>query len=221
MTFATRRLPLYGWLAAALLALMLAPERAPAQDRHYMWVFSSQSTPKRPKYTHTWAVFARVSELDGQTSFEAFAISWMPATLNIRGYAIRPETGVNLDLPTTLRLVNSQDQRISLWGPFAISPVLFDRAVAQKARLEDGEVEYRMVDPLVRNLYISDCIHAVSDIAGQSRLSYVEAVFFGEAAGRRIAHGFQRLGMACPVQEDLRWIEQALGMDCYPIVRRK
>jgi hypothetical protein len=209
-------------LAVAIVTLMLlAPAAARAQDRYYLWIFSSQSEPKLPKYTHTWAVFARTGCLNGQRKVEAFTISWMPATLNIRTYAVRPEPGVNLDLPTTFAFVTSQEERISVWGPYAITRDLYFRAIQQKQRLECGEVQYRAIDPFIRRTNISDCVHAVSDIApGQTRINYIETVFFGEAAGRRIATAFRRQGLTCPVSEDLRWLEHALGMACYPIIQR-
>ncbi len=208
-------------LTPALL-LFLLPGVAAAQDRYYLWIFSSQSEPKLPKYTHTWATFVHIADCNGARQVEALTLSWMPRTLNIRTYAVMPEPGVNLDLSTTLRFVTCERERISVWGPYAISPCLYGRAVEQKARLEGGEVQYRAMDPFIRRANISDCIHAVSDVApGQTRLNYIEAVFFGDAAGRRIAHAFERLGLTCPAREDLAWLEQALGMRCYPMVRRE
>jgi hypothetical protein len=207
--------------STALSWILLAPVAAQAQDRHYLWIFSSQSVPKLPRYTHTWAAFARVGCCNGRRNIEAFTISWMPATLEIRPYAVRPEPGANLDLPTTLRSVSDHRERISVWGPYAISSRLYVRAIQQKQKLESGAVQYRAIDPVIRRSNISDCVHAVSDIApGQTRINYIETVFFGDAAGRRIANAFRRLGLTCPVHEDLRWLEHALAMDDYPISRR-
>jgi hypothetical protein len=209
--------------AAGLLAILfLLPGRAVAQERYYVWVFSSQSMPKLPRYTHTWATFAKVTDCAGQRGVEALTISWMPATLKIRPYALRPETGINLDLPNTLRVVQAQGQRISVWGPYEIDAPLYLRAVAQKMRLESGTVVYRTVDPILRDPNISDCIHAVSDVDSvRTRLSYPISPFFGDAAGRRIAHAWLRGCEARPPREDLRWLEPALGMAGYPIVRRE
>ena len=209
--------------APGLLALLFVlPGRAAAQERYYLWVFSSQSTPKLPRYTHTWATFAKVTDCGGKRFVEALTISWMPATLNIRPYALRPEPGTNLDLPTTLRVAHSKCERISVWGPYEIDAPFYQRAVAQKARLESGRVLYRAVDPLIRGEGISDCIHAVSDIdSGRPRLAYPVTPFFGDAAGRRIAHTLQRSGEARPPREELRWLEPAIGMAGYPLVRRE
>ena len=69
---------------------------APQGERFYIIVFGSQSTPRRPKYTHTWATVVRVTGADspGEPAVEEHTISWMPATLNIRPLARIPETGV-------------------------------------------------------------------------------------------------------------------------------
>jgi hypothetical protein len=135
---------------------------------------------------------------------------------------VRPEQGVNLDLPATLDYVTSGGERISVWGPYAISAELYGRAIVQRARLQSGVAMYRAIDPFIRRSNISDCNHAVSDIApSKTRVNYIETVFFGDLAGRHIAHAFQRRGLTCPAAEDLGWLEQALGMTCYRITRRQ
>src|SRR5262249_53685426 len=103
-----------------------------------------------------------------------------------------------------------------------IEPDLYQRALAQLGRLQSGQILYRAVDPIWDGTCISDCIHAVTDInATMSRLLYPITPFFGDAAGRRIAHVFQRNCLTRPPREDLRWLEHALGMTAYPIVRRE
>jgi hypothetical protein len=209
-----------GWFGIAMLLLM--PAGAAAQDRYYVWIFSSQSVPKLPRYTHTWATFVQVSGADSPASFEAFTISWMPATLEIRFYRLRSQQGVNLDLLATLDMARSQNQRISLWGPYAIGQDLFCQAAERKDRLESGQVRYRAVDSIRRNADISACTHAVSDLGpGSSRLSYGWAALFGQSGGFCIAHSLQRHGLTAPPCEDLGWIEQALGIADPAILRRR
>jgi hypothetical protein len=206
--------------ACLLTFLILTPGRAAAQERYYLWIFSSQSTPKLPRYTHTWATFAKITDCAGRRTVEAFTISWYPASLQIRPFAVRPEAGTNLDLSTTLRVVHSRGERISAWGPYEIHPTLYQSALGQKARLESGQIFYRAVDPIIDGTCVSDCIHAVSDVdPNRPRLLYPVAPFFGDAAGRRIAHVFRRNCLTQPAREDLRWLEQTLGMACYTIVR--
>ena len=47
-------------------------------------MFGSQSTPKLPRYTHTWVTVVRVAVgPGGRPEVEQHSISWMPATLDI------------------------------------------------------------------------------------------------------------------------------------------
>jgi hypothetical protein len=211
--------------AAALLALALLPSVAAAQDRHYLWIFAAQSHPFCPAHAHTWAAFARVEGCTapgGPPAFETFTISWMPATLKVRFHALQPEAGVNLDLLTSLRFVQGDGAHISVWGPYEITPCLYEAGRRQKDRLEGGTVRYRAIDPLQYSPGITECIHAVSDIdRTRSRVYYEETIRFGEAAGSHVAHTWVRSGWAWPACEDLCWLEQALGMDQFPLRRRR
>src|SRR5690348_12390269 len=71
---------------------------APPGERYFMLVFGSQSTPKVPKYTHSWATVVKVIECGGPEvpSIEEHTISWLPATLNVRPLSFQVEPGVNL-----------------------------------------------------------------------------------------------------------------------------
>jgi hypothetical protein len=145
----------------------------------------------------------------------------LPATLDIHVYRTWPEQGVNLGLEDTLRYVLANGERVSLWGPYEIPADLYNSAVRQKARLETGQVLYKAIDPLFTRTWISDCIHAVSDTDPyHNRAAYVESWFFGEAAGRQITREFRNTRLLARPCEDLDWLEQALGMDRYPIIRR-
>src|SRR5947208_1670392 len=72
----------------------------PAGERYYCLVFSAQSTPKLPRYTHTWVTVVRAAERepDCQPALDAQTISWMPAAIDIRPLDLFVEPGVNLDL---------------------------------------------------------------------------------------------------------------------------
>jgi hypothetical protein len=212
-------------LAAALLALALLPSVAAAEDRDYLWLFCAESRPLCPAHTHTWATFVRVKQCAppaGPRPFEEFTISWMPATLKVRFFARHPETGVNLDLLTSLRFVQGDGARVSLWGPYQIAPWLYEAGRRQKDWLESGAVRYQALDPLRYSPGVSECIHAVSDIdRTRPRVWYIEKIRFGNAAGRHIARTWVRSGWAWPTCEDLGWLEQALGMDDFSIRRRR
>jgi hypothetical protein len=199
---------------------------ARSEERYYVIIFGSESTPRLPRYTHTWATLVKASGDDPDPSKyridEVITISWLPANLKVRALRLRAEEGVNLDLHTTLFHVLPR-QRVSQWGPFQISRQLYERAVARKAELESGAVKYKGIDPNFgpRVPYVSNCIHGITDIDPEfGRLYYLELRRFGEAASHWAAHQFVFRGRRINPDEDLDWINQRLGLDNYPIVHR-
>ena len=137
-----------------LLPLLLGPVSwepvARGKERYYIIIFGSQSTPRLPRYTHTWATFVKASGEGPDSSTyhidEVFTISWLPADLVVRSLRLRAQEGVNLDLEATLAYV-LQRERVSEWGPFEITQRLYDQAVERKAQLESGSVKYKAIDP--------------------------------------------------------------------------
>jgi hypothetical protein len=215
----------FSLLLPLFLACLGLQSVAHAEERHYVLIFGSESTPRVPRYTHTWATFVKASGEGADASKynidNVFTISWLPASLEVRSFR-RSEEGVNLDLETTLSHVLPR-QRVSLWGPFQISQLFYDRAVEQKARLESGIVKYKAVDPNFgpRVPYVSNCIHAITDLDPEfGRLYYLELRRFGEAASHWAAHQFVNRGRRINLDENLDWITERLGLDNYPIVHR-
>jgi hypothetical protein len=158
-----------GVLSASVLTAALAgPARA--QECCYLLVFGSQRPGLNlPKYTHSFATFVRVTGAS-PGRVEAFTISWLPRRAPIQVWALLPEAGSNYDLHTTLRLVAAQGERVSVWGPFRIEPDLYRRALAQKTRLENGDVLYKAADTGWPARRVSNCVHAISDITGRPLL---------------------------------------------------
>ena len=143
--------PTGGPVRAALVgALILCAGPARAGDHYYVIIFGSQSTPKLPRYTHTWATFIRACDDDGdvrQSPLQVDTISWLAADMEVRALRLRAEPGRNFDLETTLHFTFATRQRVSEWGPYEISPEFYEQAMRQKARLESGEVKYKAIDP--------------------------------------------------------------------------
>src|SRR3954452_18576197 len=101
---------------AALILVALSPGAARGEDRYYAIIFGSQSSPKRLRYTHTWATFVRVvGEGDDPRGYQAYphTISWLPATLDVRTWSPVPERGVNLDLYSTLDVVLKNGESVT------------------------------------------------------------------------------------------------------------
>src|SRR6516165_1298634 len=118
-------------LAALVLGLSASSSSARASERYYVLIFGSQSHPKLLRYTHTWATFVRAvgdeSNPDGCALYQ-HTISWLPQTLNVRVWSPIPEPGVNLDLYQTLQAVSAHNERVTLWGPFVITPDIYERS---------------------------------------------------------------------------------------------
>jgi hypothetical protein len=213
-----------------LLSLFLAcfgwQSVARSEEHYYVILFGSQSTPRLPRYTHTWGTFVKASG-EGEDSSkyhidEVFTISWLPADLVVRSLRVRAEEGVNLDLEATLAYVLPRE-RVSEWGPFQISQIFYDRAVERQAELESGAVKYEAIDPNFgpRVSYVSDCIHGITDLdPDYGRSYYREVRRFGEAATHWVAYQFVYRGRRINLEENLDWINERLGLDNYPIVHR-
>jgi hypothetical protein len=90
-------------------------------------VFGAQRMPNNPNYSHSWATFVRAM---GERpcllryELESHTISWLPANLIVRTRALVAEPGRNFDLHTTIRNALDSQERVSLWGPYAINPEL-------------------------------------------------------------------------------------------------
>ena len=190
--------------------------------RYFVMVFGSESSPKRARYTHTWATMVKATPDPRQADafeLEIQTISWMPRNLVIRPLALRPECGVNLSLEATIRDCFCKGERICMWGPYeydpCIAPGVYQRVLQQIARLNCGAVLYKCIDPDTgpRSRYISDCIHAVTDLDPyEPRPFYNEFQNFGMDASRRLVtilagrHRFDpRVSHA--------WIADAVGVD--------
>jgi hypothetical protein len=201
---------------------------APDGSRYFVMIFGSESVPKRPRYSHTWATIVKAmpdAASPGSYQLESQTISWMPRTLNIRPLALRGECGVNLSLEATLHDCFAKCECVAMWGPYEfdpeMAPEVYGRVCAQVARLNSGCVLYKCVDPDTgpRSTYLSNCIHAVTDLDRHlARPFYNEFQNFGFDASRNLVqvltsrHRFN-------VGETHSWIADAMGVD--PRVQRR
>jgi hypothetical protein len=214
-------------------AVQLVPPTPPCQScyvegarsegsRLYLLVFASQSTPKLPRYTHTWATVVRVRRQGPNRPLEidCETISWLPASLQIRTWDLRIEPGLNLDLRQTIDLLRAQGQRISLWGPYEIEPELYCHFLKQKAFLESGRVGYQALDELGEAGITGNglnCIHAVANC--DERIG-CPLWSFGESAGESIVENLADYGALVRSTQSHDWLISALGLNDYHIHRR-
>jgi hypothetical protein len=140
---------------AVLSGFSLRP--ASAQDGYYITVFGSGSHPLATRRTHTFATVSHVQQTPEGPVAVNDTISWMPATLHIRPFALRPEPGVNLTQEESLRWAESVGIRTSMWGPFEITPERYAALMARKADLENGRIAYRAVGGFTKSAPVSNC----------------------------------------------------------------
>lgn len=208
-------------VAIALLGLAFAwpAGEARGEEFYYVMIFGSQSRPKRLQYTHTWATFVRaVGEGPDANNYTLYphTISWLPESLDVRTWNLVPEKGVNLDLDQTLDAVYRHREEVTMWGPFRILPLVYERSLGVKAILDSGRAEYRAIST-PRNLLISDCIHAVAAVDPIFGRGHYPLIRVGKPASRYIARQFMTRSVFDQYQTEASWLIPRLGLDRYPI----
>jgi hypothetical protein len=198
---------------------------APPGERYFVLVFGSQSTPKQPKYTHTWATVVKVTGCGapGAPSVEEQTISWMPASLDIHPMSFCVEQGANLKLHFTLEEMLRHDERVSVWGPYEVGPAFYHRFQVQKGFLDSGAIGYQCIDSIgesARNGNGCDCIHAVTDMDPQFDRAEYPLSRFGDSASRHIVRQIHTRPIIIDPGQDHGWLLPPLGLDRYPLVRR-
>jgi hypothetical protein len=141
----------------------------------------------------------------------------MPATLDLRAWALTPELGRNLGLHASLDWALATEQRISMWGPYQVDRDLYERALRQIALLESGRVSYKMIDTGFPVDCVSNCIHGISSVAGDWRLQGLSPGY-GETASFYLARRFEPW-IIDPCRKH-KWVSDRMGLGAYSIVER-
>ncbi len=212
-------------LRLALMAILLwgwVPSAVRAGESYYLLLFGSEDQPKHLRNSHTWATFVRaVGEESDPAGYQLFShtISWYPESLRVRVWAARPEPGINLTLEQTMSIVLANHEHIRMWGPFRITPRLYNRSVAIYNELSAGGAQYRAISALM-DVYVADCIHAVAAVDPDFGRRHYPLIRIGQPATRYMARqvmmrseerGFDQRAL------DNSWLIPALGLDRYPI----
>ncbi|WP_422928958.1 hypothetical protein [Singulisphaera sp. PoT] len=201
------------------MAILATCSTVQGGERYYAIIFGSQSQPKQLRYSHTWATFVKVvGEGDDLRNYQVFqhTISWLPASLKVRVWALRPEPGVNLDLYNTLDFVARDGQSVAMWGPFEILGQVYNRSLKVKEILEGGAVDYRAIST-ARELMVSDCIHAVAAVDPILGRNHYPLIRIGKPASRFVARQLTTRSVFDQYQTDAAWLIPRLGLDRYPI----
>ncbi|HZY90137.1 MAG TPA: hypothetical protein VFE78_35275 [Gemmataceae bacterium] len=206
---------------AALALVLCGAGAGRGEEFYYVLVFGSHQGPGCVRYSHTFATFVRATgrgPCAQSYRLDAFTISWLPRTLDVRPLALAPEAGTNLGLADTLRWAQSTGQRVSLWGPYQVERDLFDRALAQARLLESGQVCYKALDAFRPTDVVSNCVHAVTSVAGGHRPRLL-CPGCGPAASHVAALRFAPWVIDCARRHE--WVADRLGLGAWPLVRRE
>ena len=203
----------------------LEAQPPPPGESYYIIVFGSQSVPKVPSRTHTWATAVRKTQLSPESpaEIESHTISWMPATLQIRPWKLEVEQGVNLELQETIELMQKEKERISMWGPYEVRPGMYAKFLIQKKFIESGKVGYQCIDSTgeaARSGRGCDCIHAITDMDAVYDRKRYRLDRYGESASQFIVKQlFERRTLISP-ENTHDWLITRLGLDRNSIVHR-
>jgi hypothetical protein len=201
------------------LAIFALPVEAPAADLYFMTVYGAQRPIiNRPKYTHTWATFIRLSGegTDPRTyQAQAFTISWLPRTLEVRPLDLRAEPGINLNLQDTIAWCDKNRMEIAQFGPYQITPDLWLRAFRRLDRLESGELQYRASDLInaPRFQEACNCIYAVLDNDNRDPAFRPVTLGFGDIGSAFVA---RRLAASIIDRRRIHpWVSEMIGVRNY------
>ena len=137
-------------------------------------------------------------------------------SFDVRTWSLFPEPGVNLDLYRTLGAVYRDREHVTMWGPFRIHQVVYERSLWVEGILVSGLAEYRAISTQ-RNLLISDCIHAVAAIDPIFGRGHYPLIRIGKPASRFLARQLMTRSVFDQWHGDNSWLIPRLGLDRYPI----
>ena len=209
---------MHRFLLALALALVSLSGSARADERYYLLMFGSQRLPRTPDNAHTFATFVKRCEGPNGVQLEVRTISWLPASEKIRTHALRPEAGRNFALDETIRFVQNDRQRVSLWGPYEIRPELFEMAGRQIEQLNAGRIRYKANDGLYRSDDATNCIHAVGVLATGNRRHLISPGW-GDTASDTVLESLMPWVIGRTTTHDC--VARELGLEKYAIAYRK
>jgi hypothetical protein len=195
---------------------------AAAGERYFITLFGGQGDLLRPRTAHTWATFVRTAATPtGEQVVGEDTISWLPATLNVRPWALFSEVGVNLTLQQTFDFMGShRRQRVVVWGPYEITADRYHQAMAQKALLESGAIRYHSLGLLGRLPNVMHCIDGVTRTDPLWEKKDNPSRWFGEAGTAQATRSAVRSGFILNPTVTHDWIVDAINPTGYKLARR-
>jgi hypothetical protein len=160
--------------------IVVPPPPPPPPPKFYASLYCYESMPNRAANSHNFATFVRWAGAD----IQRVTISWYPARTDLG--LLKRQAGKNWDLASTLDKARADGRIIEELGPYEVQEELWQRAVAEKARLESGSVDYQA---LSGSSDVCNCIHAVLHVVGSERRT---GSAWGRAANKIILHEYHR-----------------------------
>lgn len=192
-------------------------------ERYYVTIFGGQGDLLRPRTAHTWATFVRTcASPAGEQVVSQDTISWLPATLNVRPFALCAEKGVNLTLQQTFAFMGSHHrQRVVAFGPYEITADRYAQAMAQKALLESGAIQYHSLGLLGRRSDVLHCIDGVTrtDPLWESKAS--PSWWYGEAGTCQATRAAVRSGFILNAAVTHPWLLHEINSTGYKLTVRE
>lgn len=191
-------------------------------ERYYVTLFGGQGDLLRPRTAHTWATFIRtVPTPTGERVVGEDTISWLPATLNVRPWALMSEPGVNLTLQETFAFMGShRRQRVAVWGPYEITADRYAQLQAQKSLLESGVIRYHSLGLFGRKADVMHCIDGVTRTDPLWERKADPSRWFGEAGTGQATRAAVRSGFILNPTVTHEWLLHAINPTGYKLTVR-
>lgn len=212
--------------ARELRNLDLIDAPTPEFEHYYILIFGAQSTPKVPRYTHTWLTAVKTYEKPGEapTIRDVQTISWGPSAGVVRLLRFKVEPGHNSDLASTMAWARRSHAPVSLWGPYETWQGLYRRIEIQSEYLRSGAIGYQCTDGFGEAARLgngSNCFHAVSDMDPEFDRRQYPLFFYGNPASANIVRQIMRRPVLIHPNITHDWLIDALGLCPSELNRRR
>jgi hypothetical protein len=203
-----------------VVLFLLSCSPCSASERYFVLMFGSQRKSTEPELAHSFATFIKVTETPAEPAIQHHSISWLPVSGEVRFMAVLPEPGRQYELHETIEWALASGARVSAWGPYETQKDLYDRSVRQMEKFERWGTKYKANDVGYPNFLVTNCIHALSSVAGINRMR-VASPSWGETASYWIIKRYQLQRFLLNPRKKHCWLVPQLGIQHYPIRYRE
>lgn len=200
--------------AISLMFLFFPALATATEPDNYLVLFTADHVPYKPSSAHTFAAVARVAiQPDGGPCLiDLVSISWLPETMKVRPFALRPEKGRNVPLHETLQHFQGKNSHIRAWGPYLIQPELAE-IFRERAVTVESCFKYKGAC-LTSPRYVCDCARSIEESIEQRR-RYIGVYGYGAAAGSVIVQKMSP--WIVRPEQCTTWVATLMGLDGYAL----